>query len=128
MPLVTRTVIVYIDDELVEVDIDFEEEEVKKNVCRLCEKTELTEDNDIICPECWLTVGPVDPSIEDQISNTHVTTDVTTDITTDITTDVTTHVTTDVRDDDMSYRSFKEMVRQRTQSEDSTISSEGGDN
>ena len=108
MPLVTRTVIVYIDDELVEVDIDFEEEEVKKNVCRLCEKTELTEDNDIICPECWLTVGPVDPSIEDQISNTDV--------------------TTDVRDDDMSYRSFKEFVRQRTQSEDSTISSEGGDN
>ena len=102
MPLVTRTVIVYIDDELVEVDIDFEEEEVKKNVCRLCEKTELTEDNDIICPECWLTVGPVDPSIEDQISNTGV--------------------ITDVRDDDMSYRSFKEMVRQRNQSEISDIS------
>ena len=118
MPLVTRTVIVYIDDELVEVEIEVDE--VKKNVCRLCEKTELTEDNDIICPECWLTVGPVDPSIEDQISNTHVTTDVTTDVVTD--------VTTDVRDDDMSYRSFKELVRQRTKSEDSTISSEGGDN
>ena len=101
MPLVTRTVIVYIDDELVEIEID-EEDEVKKNVCRLCEKTELTEDNDIICPECWLTVGPVDPSIEDQISNTDV--------------------TTDVRDDDMSYRSFKEMVRQRNQSEISDIS------
>ena len=127
MPLVTRTVIVYIEDELVEVEIDFEEDEVKKNVCRLCEKVELVKDNDIICPECWLTVGPVDPSIEDQISNTHVTTDVTTHVTTDITTHVTTDVTTDVRDD-MSYRSFKEMVRQRTQSEDSTISSEGGDN
>jgi hypothetical protein len=112
MPLVTRTVIVYIEDELVEVEIEVEEDEVKKNVCRLCEKIELVEDNDIICPECWLSVGPVDPSIEDQISNTHVTTD----------------VTTDVRDDDMSYRSFKEFVRQRTQSEDSNISSEGGDN
>ena len=105
MPLVTRTVIVYIDDELVEVDIEVEEP-IQGNICRICEKVELEKENDIICPECWLSVGPADPSIEDEISNTI-----------DVTTNVTTEVTTDVIDD-MSYRSFKE--RERTQSDDTS--------
>jgi hypothetical protein len=94
MPLVTRTVIVYIDDELVEIEIEVEED-VNKNICRLCEKVELAEDNDIICPECWLTVEPVDPCE---------------------------HKNENEEDDTMSYRSFKEMVRQRNQSEISDIS------
>lgn len=105
MPLVTRTVIFYIDDELVEVDIEVEEP-LQGNVCRICEKVELerAKENDIICPECWLSVGPADPSIEDQISNTI-----------DVTTDV-------LEYDDLSYRSFKEMnkERERTQSDDTS--------
>ena len=105
MPLVTRTVIVYIYDELVEVDIEVEEP-IQGNICRICEKVKLERENDIICPECWLSVGPADPSIEDEISNTI-----------DVTTNVTTEVTTDVIDD-MSYRSFKE--RERTQSDDTS--------
>ena len=105
MPLVTRTVIFYIDDDLIEVDIEVEEP-LQGNICRLCEKVKLERENDIICPECWLYVGPADPSIEDQISNTDVVSDV-------------------VSDDDISYRSFKEMIkkRERTQSD---ISSEEG--
>ena len=97
MPLVTRTIVIYMDDELVEVDIDVEEEEednVNKNLCRICEKVELAGDNEIICPECWacceLVAGTENVSDKD--------------------------------DDDMSYRSFKEMVRQRNQSEISEIS------
>ena len=65
MPLVTRTVIVYIDDELVEVDIEIYEP-VKENVCRLCEKVELIGDNEIICHECWLSVEEVEPKNEAQ--------------------------------------------------------------
>ena len=91
MPLVTRTVILYIDDELVEVDIEIYEP-VKENICRLCETVELAEHNDIICPDCWLTVEEVDPKVEL------------------------------VEDEDMSYRSFKEMVRKRNQSDVSEIS------
>ena len=63
MPFVTRTVIIYIDDELVEVDIEIYEP-VKQNICRLCETVELFGDNEIICPECWLTVEDVDPKVE----------------------------------------------------------------
>ena len=60
MPLVTRTIVVYMDDELVEVDIDVEEEDnVNKNLCRICEKAELFQDNDIICSECWACCVPV---------------------------------------------------------------------
>ena len=113
MPLVTRTVIVYIDDELVEVDIEVEEP-LQGNICRICEKVELerAKENDIICPECWLSVGPADPSIEDEVSNTHDTNDVLEDVTTN----------NIVEDDDMSYRSFKEMIkkRERSQSDDSS--------
>ena len=111
MPLVTRTVIFYIDDELVEVDIEIEEP-LQGNICRLCEKVKLERENDIICPECWLYVGPADPSIEDQISNSDVVSDVVSDIIDNV-----------IDDDDMSYRSFKEMIkkRERTQSD---ISSE----
>jgi hypothetical protein len=43
------------DDELVEVDIEIYEPD-KQNICRLCEKVELAGDNEIICPECWLSV------------------------------------------------------------------------
>ena len=93
------------DDVIVEVDIEVEEP-IQGNICRICEKVELEKENDIICPECWLSVGPADPSIEDEISNTI-----------DVTTNVTTEVTTDVIDD-MSYRSFKE--RERTQSDDTS--------
>ena len=117
MPLVTRTVIVYIDDEPVELDIEVEEPN-QGNVCRLCEKVELERENDIICPDCWLSVGPVDPSIEDEVSNenTYVVTDVTNDV---LSTDV-------IEDDDMSYRSFKEMVkkRERSQSQSDDFSEE----
>jgi hypothetical protein len=60
MPLVTRTIVVYMDDELVEVDIDVEEEDnVNKNLCRICEQVELAEDADIICVECWECCVPV---------------------------------------------------------------------
>jgi hypothetical protein len=60
MSLVTRTIVVYIDDELVEVDIDVEEEDnVNKNLCRICEQVELAEDADIICVECWECCVPV---------------------------------------------------------------------
>jgi hypothetical protein len=58
MPLVTRTIVVYMDDELVEVDIDVEEEDNIKR-CKLCEKVELTEDVDIICVDCWAFCVPV---------------------------------------------------------------------
>ena len=107
MPLVTRTVIVYIDDELVEVDIEVEEP-IQGNICRICEKVKLERENDIICPECWLSVGPADPSIEDEISNTI-------DVTTDVTNDV-------LEYNDLSYRSFKEMnkERERSQSDDTS--------
>jgi len=117
MPIVTRTVIFYIDDDLVEVDIEVEEP-IQGNVCRLCEKVELERENDIICPECWLSVGPADPSIEDDVSNEN------TDVP-DITNDITNVITDFIEDDDMSYRSFKEMIkkRERTQSDES---SEGG--
>jgi len=113
MPLVTRTVIVYIDDELVEVDIEVEEP-LQGNICRICEKVELerANENDIICPECWLSVGPADPSIEDEVSNENI--DVVSDV---LSSEV-------IEDDDMSYRSFKEMnKKERSQSDDS---SEGG--
>ena len=65
MPLVTRTVIVYIDDDLVEVDIEIYEP-IRENVCRLCEKVELAGDNEIICSECWLSVEEVEPKNEAQ--------------------------------------------------------------
>jgi len=95
MPLVTRTIVVYMDDELIEVDIDVEEENnVNKNLCRICEKAELAEDADIICSECWACCVLVTE----------------------------TESVSDKDDDDMSYRSFKEMVRQRNQSEISEIS------
>jgi hypothetical protein len=95
MPLVTRTIVVYMDDELVEVDIDVEEEDnVNKNLCRICEKAELAEDADIICVECWASCELVTG----------------------------TESVSDKDDDDMSYRSFKEMVRQRNQSEISEVS------
>ena len=98
MPLVTRTVIVYMDDELIEVDIEIDEP-VKQNVCRLCEKVELDGDNEIICPECWLSVEEVEPKNEAQ-----------------------TQIST-VEDDILSYRSFKEIVsRERNQSEISEVS------
>ena len=98
MPLVTRTVIVYMEDELVEVDIELEEE-VNKNLCRLCEKVELAGDNEIICPECWLSVEEVEPKNEAQ-----------------------TQISAG-EDDIISYRSFKEIVsRERNQSEVSEIS------
>lgn len=98
MPLVTRTVILYIDDELIEVDIEIDEP-VKQNVCRLCEKVELAGDNEIICPECWLSVEDVEPKNETQTQ------------------------ISEVEDDIISYRSFKEIVsRERNQSEVSEIS------
>ena len=98
MPLVTRTVIVYIDDELIEVDIELEEP-VKQNVCRLCEKVELAGDNEIICPECWLSVEEVEPKNEAQTQISAVEYDI------------------------ISYRSFKEIVsRERNQSEVSEVS------
>jgi uncharacterized Zn finger protein (UPF0148 family) len=98
MPLVTRTVILYIDDELIEVDIEIDEP-VKQNVCRLCEKVELAGDNEIICPECWLSVEVVEPKNE---AHTQI---------------------SEVEDDIISYRSFKEIVsRERNQSEVSEIS------
>jgi hypothetical protein len=100
MPLVTRTVIVYMDDELIEVDIEIDEP-VKQNVCRLCEKVELAGDNEIICPECWLSVEEVEPKNEEQIQSEAGV----------------------VEDDILSYRSFKEIVsRERNQSEISEIS------
>jgi len=101
MPLVTRTVIVYIDDELIEVDIEVEEP-LQGNVCRLCEKVELEMENDIICPECWLSVGPADPSVEDEVSNEN----------TEVVSEEVLH-TDVIEDDDMSYRSFKEMIKKR---------------
>jgi coenzyme F420-reducing hydrogenase beta subunit len=104
MPLVTRTVIVYIDDELVEVDIEVEEP-LQGNICRVCEKVELPEDADIICPACWLSVEEVDLVTEKETEKEKDDND-------------------DIEDDDMSYRSFKEMIRKRTQSDES---SEGGD-
>ena len=120
MPLVTRTVIVYIEDELVEVDIEVEEP-IQGNICRICEKVELerAKENDIICPECWLSVGPADPSIEDEVSKTHVLDHVLDHVNNDVTNDVTNDV---IEDDDMSYRSFKEMIkkRERSQSDDSS--------
>jgi uncharacterized Zn finger protein (UPF0148 family) len=98
MPLVTRTVIVYMDDELVEVDIEIYEPD-KQNICRLCEKVELAGDNEIICPECWLSVEDVEPKNEAQTQ------------------------ISEVEDDIISYRSFKEIVsRERNQSEVSEIS------
>ena len=97
MPLVTRTIVVYMDDELVEVDIDVEEEDnVNKNLCRICEKVELFKDADIICIDCWASCEPVPDHLVSEVS--------------------------DKEDDDMSYRSFKEMVRQRNQSEISEVS------
>jgi hypothetical protein len=95
MPLVTRTIVVYIDDELVEVDIDVEEEDNVKR-CKLCEKAELFQDNDIICSECWACCVLVPDHLVSEVS--------------------------DKEDDNMSYRSFKEIVRQRNQSEVSEVS------
>jgi len=98
MPLVTRTIIVYIDDELVEVDIEIYEP-VKENVCRLCEKVKLAGDNEIICPKCWLSVEEVEPKNEAQTQISAV------------------------EDDIISYRSFTEIVsRERNQSDVSEIS------
>lgn len=101
MPLVTRTVVFYMEDELVEVDIEIYEP-VKQNICRLCEKVELAGDNEIICPECWLSVEEVEPKNEAEA-------------------EVAAAVA--VEDDIISYRSFKEIVsRKRNQSEVSDIS------
>ena len=102
MPLVTRTIVFYMEDELVEVDIEIEEP-VKQNICRLCEKVELAGDNEIICPECWLSVEEVEPKNE-VVAAEVVVADV-------------------VEDDIISYRSFKEIVsRERNQDEVSEIS------
>lgn len=114
MPLVTRTVIFYIDDEHIEVDIEVEEP-LQGNICRLCEKVELKCENDIICPECWLLVEEVDPASEEEKGKEKEEEEE--NINKNDAIDV-------LEDDDMSYRSFKEIIRKRNQSEES---SEGED-